>query len=419
MRYEIVVGLRYLARRDRSFLGLITAITVGGVAVGAAALIVVLAVLTGFERALLAQILSVESDVEISGTRGPLDVALAERVADVALEHPDVRAATPFVTGQALLIGGARPTGVLLRAVDPARARAPGFERLEPEGPGHAFDLLADRGREAPGIVLGSALAASLGVWVGDRLPLASPAGVTLTPFALGPAIETVEVAGIVEVGPHAPHALVVHAHVADGRRFLGLGDHVSGVAVRADDPADAREIRTWLEGRLGPSLRVRDWEQRNGPILDALRLERIVFFVVVLMITLVATFNIVSTLVMTVLQKTRDVAILEAMGATPASIQRIFVVQGLAIGLGGAVLGGIAGLGVVSILDPAARWLERATGRTIVPSIFNVEGVPTVLHAPDVVLVLASALALSFLATLHPARRAASIDPAVALRSA
>ena len=424
MTYERFVGLRYLTTRGRqTFISIITVISLGGVSLGVAALIIVLAVLTGFEETLKDKILGINPHILVIGYGGGMDDA--DDVMAEALATPGVIAATPFVYGHVMLSDDFGQAGVMLRGIDPARAgeviQVLDGTHLEEGSLAELTPISKDR---LPGILLGDAMARDLAVVPGDTITVLSHSG-TLNPFMPGPSVSPFRVAGIYDSGMEEYDSQLAFVHIEEGQRLFGTKGKVSGIELRVNDPYRAEEIKADVQARLGDRpLAFRSWLTMNAPLLAAFKLEKVVYFVVVVLITLVASFNIVSTLIMVVMEKRKDIAILKTMGATATGIRRIFMVEGLVVGIGGTFLG-VAG-GLVTALN--LPWLadryeslcSQVTGKVckILPDgVFYIDKVPSRVNPSEVVLVAVTAIVICLLATVLPAWQASRLDPAEALR--
>jgi lipoprotein-releasing system permease protein len=404
--YELMLGLRYLGSRGhRAQLSLFAWIGVGGVFLGVAALIVVLAVMTGFQDGIRDRIISANPHVLImeAGGRGVADGgALAEQVAPV----PGVVSATPFVLQQALFTsptGGA--TGGLLRGVDlatPAVRQAIASQvrlgRLEP---------LLD-GRE-PALLLGRELARSLGVAPGDHVTVISPQG-AMTAVGLVPKMRRFLVAGYVEVGMYEYDVSLAYTTLAAAQEFAGLADRVTGVEVKLADPFAAKEVGRLIVDRLKGAYWIRDWMDMNRNLFAALQLEKLALFVIVTIIVLVAAFAIIGHLVLLVAEKRKEIGILKAMGAGAGSIGAVFLVAGMLIGVVGTVAGSAFGLLLIWVQNTYK--IIRLAG-----DVYQISYLPMKLTGADFAMIVGSTLVISFLATLSPARRAARLDPVDVLR--
>ena len=414
MRYPLFIGLRYLrAKRSEGFLSLITAISTGGVAVGVMTLNVVLAVMTGFEEDLRDRILGFTPHVVVSdyGASMPVAPAVESRLRAI----PGVEAADAFVQGQAMLASGSDVAGVLLRGVHPQPGGAIDFSRhlrggrIEDLGTRHAVQRDESGARvELPGIVLGTELARQLGVEVGEPISVVAPAGVP-TVVGLVPKVRRFAVVGLFEAGMLEYDSALAFVSIAEAQRFFGLGDAVSGIEVRTADLDAAEAVAGRIAGQLDFPYRVQSWRDLNHNLFAAIRLEKFVYFLVLTLIVLVAAFNIVATLVMVVMEKRRDIAVLKSMGATGRGIAEIFITKGLIIGGVGTALGTALGLLLCGLLRRYVIQLPAG--------VFYTPTLPVAIYPQYFVLVVAVSLAICLLATLYPARQASRLVPVEAIR--
>jgi lipoprotein-releasing system permease protein len=410
--YEIAVGFRYTrARRGsgrNSFISFIALMSMAGIALGVAALIVVLSVMNGFQQELRNRILSVASHIEIRGLPVLADDA---DVAKAALRNPHVKAAAPYVLGQAMLSAGDVNRGAVVRGIDPQQEagvadigksmRAGSLEALRPG----AF-----------GIVLGGELARALGVRVGDPVVVIIPQG-TVTPAGMLPRLKSFRVVGIFEVGMYEFDSGLALISIDDAQRLYRL-DGVSGVRLKLDDMFNAPAVARELAGSLKVDAEIRDWTRSHANFFRAVAIEKRVMFIILLLIIAVAAFNIVSAQVMTVTDKQADIAILRTIGASPGSIMAIFVVQGALIGVIGTLIGVVGGIVLALNVDVVVPAIERVFGiQFLDKSVYYISELPSDLQRGDVVTIALIALLLALLATIYPAWRAARVNPAEALR--
>ena len=429
--YEIFIGLRYLRakRRDRT-ISLNTFVSVTGITLGVAALIGTLGIMTGFKEDLQAKILGTTSHIlvhdrmrENMADYAPL-VAKAEQV-------PHVVAATPFIFRQVLLTSQSAVQGIILRGIDPKNeirvtelvrnikagdlndlerpAEAVRKARQDEERP--PVNRGAEAGTEPeqthPGIILGKELSTRLSAFVGDTVNVVSPVG-NVSAIGMIPKIRTFTVVAVFQTGMYEYDSSLAYIALKDAQQFFNMGNTVTGIEVKVDDIFQASEIARSIELALGLQYWARDWMQLNRNLFSALKLEKTMMFLLLVLITLVASFNIVSTLTMIVTEKQREIAILKAMGATRKGIMRIFMLNGLVIGATGTIIGVPLGY--------AFLWLIQNYW-TFDQTVYYISHVPVHVQAVDVILVSFSAMLISFGATLHPSWQAAKLDPAAALR--
>lgn len=408
---ELLIGLRYTrAKRRNHFISFISATSMVGVVLGVWALISVMSVMNGFHKELRERILFVVSHVTISDLQGGLEdwEGLEKRLSD----NGEVAAQSPFILGQGLLTRGSEVTGALIRGVLPDK------ERKVSEVLNHV--VAGDPGSLTPGgfgIILGHSLARILGVGVGDKVTVVAPKG-RVTPAGLLPRLKRFTVVGLFRIDMHEYDSGIALVHIDDAARLLDMEGKVSGLRLRLHDVDRAPLVGRQIGQDLQNQYWVRDWTREHANFFRALEIEKRVVFIVLTLIIAVAAFNIVSTLVMIVTDKQPDVAILRTLGMSPASVMRVFMVQGTVIGfvgtLTGAVLGVITALNVQTIV-PA---IERLFNTELFPvSVYVITDFPAELRWPDVIWVVVIALLLSFLATLYPAWRASRVQPAEALR--
>lgn len=422
MSYEFFIGLRYLkSRRTSALVSFITVISTAGVALGVLALIVVIAVMSGFERELRTKILGTKSHVLVLKAGDGL-LEDPTRVLEVVRSVPGVAAASPFTVHQVMLVSGRGAAGAVLQGMDPASkeevgdlARALRYGSLADLAPA---PVAAADGALLDGVLLGRTLAFTLGLTVGDVVTVLSPVGSGISPLGIAPRLKRFRVAGVFSVGMHEYDSGLAYVAISAAQQFFRLGRAVSGIEVRLNDFWRASEVAEALEARLGPPHYTRTWMQMYQPLFAALRLEKITMFIILVMIVVVASFGIVSTLSMAVVEKRKEIAILKSMGATAASILKIFLIRGLVIGLSGTAMGLLGGLLITFNLDPIVGFLERVFGVRAFPAeVYLLDRLPHQLNTGDVTAILSCSLAIAFLATLYPALQASRLDPVEAMR--
>ncbi|WP_341645164.1 lipoprotein-releasing ABC transporter permease subunit [Thauera sp. SDU_THAU2] len=416
MLYEFLVGLRYTRSRKRAqgrnrFISFISLVSMFGIALGVAALIVVLSVMNGFQEELRSRILGVASHVQVQSFDGGLHEW--QRVADEAMRHPAVKAAAPYVQEQGMLSFDEGVRGTVVRGVVPSEEdKVADFGQYMKAG---SFDALQP-GRF--GIVLGRDLAQALRVQLGDKITLIAPQGL-VTPAAVLPRVKQFELVGVFEAGMYEYDSGLALVHVADAQALYRLGDAVSGVRLKLDDlfaaPRVARELAMQISV---PGLMIHDWTRSHANFFRAVALEKTMMTLILFLIVAVAAFNIVSTLVMAVQEKYADIAILRTLGASPASIMGIFVLQGSIIGLVGLLAGVAGGLAIAGNLDVVIPALETLTGATLWnKEIYYIKELPSKVLPADVISIVSVSFVLTLLAALYPSWRASRVNPAEALR--
>jgi len=411
VRYEILVGLRYTrARRRNRFIGVNSLVSMIGIAVGVWALIVVLSVMNGFQKEVRTRILGVASHVQLSGDGNRLDDWPA--IAKLATQHPRVVAAAPYVNAQAMLTAGQAVRGAIVRGILPAEEeRVADFGRHMRAG---SLELL--RPGEF-GVVLGADLARALGLLPGDKVAVIAPQGL-VTPAGLIPRLKQFTVVGIFEAGIADADAALALVNLRDAQALYQMGEAVSGVRLKLDDLFAARSVARELLAQLPPNVYATDWTRSHANFFRAVEIEKRVMFIILALIILVAAINIVSTLVVAVTDKQADIAILRTLGAAPASVMQIFVVQGMVIGVVGTAIGIAFGIITALNIDVIVPAIENAFQiKFLSKDVYLIPDLPSDLQAGDVTAVALMALALSFLATLYPSWRASQLNPAEALR--
>lgn len=411
MQYELLVGWRYTrAKRRNHFISFISLTSMLGIALGVAALIVVLSVMNGFQKELRARILGVASHVQITGVNNQLDEWQA--VAKEASAHPRVVAAAPFVNAQAMLSSGGGVRGTVVRGI------VPQLEDKVAEIGAHmaagSLDALA------PGefrIVLGSELARALGAVTGDKIVLIAPQGL-VTPAGILPRLKQFTVSGIFEVGMFEYDSGLALVHLEDAQKLYRMEDRVSGVRLKLDDLFRSREVTRDLMTRLRGDIYISDWTRSHANFFRAVQIEKNVMFIILLLIVAVAAFNIVSTLVMAVTDKQPDIAILRTLGASPGGIMKIFIVQGVLIGVIGTLIGVAGGVVLALNIDVVVPFLERLFNMQFLSrEVYYISELPSDLQRGDVLVITLVSLGLSLVATLYPSWRASRVNPAEALR--
>ncbi|AOF85056.1 liporeleasing system, transmembrane, LolC/E family protein [Hydrogenophaga sp. RAC07] len=412
--YELILGWRYTragrATRRNGFISFISGVSMLGIALGVAALIIVLSVMNGFQKEVRDRMLGVLSHIEVFEPSGQAIPNLADTLAKIE-RHPEVVGAAPFVGAQALIARGEDMKGALVRGIDPA---------LEPK----VTDLAAQLADTVLprlvsgefGVILGGELARSLGVIAGDSVTLIAPSG-QVTPAGVVPRIRQMTVVGTFDSGHYEYDSALALLHQEDAARIFRV-EGPTGVRVKIKDLHAAREVAVSIAADLDPGLLVRDWTRQNRTWFAAVQLEKRMMFIILTLIVAVAAFNLVSTLVMTVTDKRADIAILRTLGASPQSIMGVFMVQGAMVGVIGTGAGLLLGLGIAFNIDTLVPALERLLGASFLPQdIYLISRMPSDPQQADILPVAVISLILSFLATIYPSWRASRVNPAEALR--
>jgi len=412
--FELAVGLRYTlsgrrAGRRNGFISFISALSVAGIALGVAALIVVLSVMNGFQKEVRDRMLSVLSHIEVIATDKPMLDWPA--VLEQTRRDPRIVAGAPYVSGQAMLTRDDSVRGVLVRGIDPA---------LEPKVSELGTQVVQGRlDSLVPGefgIAIGRVLARQVGVGLGDRIALIAPQG-TVTPAGVVPRVRQFTVVAIFESGHFEYDATLVLTALDDAAKLFRV-EGVSGLRLRTTDMQEAPRIAAELMRTLDPSLYARDWSRENRNWFAAVQIEKRMMFIILTLIVAVAAFNLVSMLVMTVTDKRSDIAILRTLGAAPRSVMAVFVVQGALVGLLGTLIGVTLGTLLALNVGPVVGSIERLFGFQVLPSgVYFISYLPSDLHWLDVVTIGLTSSVLAFAATIYPSLRAASVRPAEALR--
>ena len=410
LRYELLIGLRYTrAKRRNHFISFISLISMLGIALGVAALIVVLSVMNGFQTELRGRILAVVSHIQITGATG--EMADWQEVAKASATHPQVLAAAPYVQAQGMLSFGQSVRGAMVRGVLPdLEDKVADFRPHMKEGKLESL---------SPGsfnVVLGSELAHALGVFVGDKVTLIAPQGV-VTPAGVVPRLKTFTVSGIFEVGMFEYDSGLALIQLEDAQRLYRMDDRVSGVRLKLEDLFKAPMVARQLASRINTAAYLSDWTRSHANFFRAVQIEKNMMFIILSLIVAVAAFNIVSTLVMAVTDKQADIAILRTLGASPRSIMGIFMIQGALIGFVGLGLGIAGGVSLALNIDVVVPFIERVLGTQLFDKqVYYISNLPSELQWRDVLTVTGVSFVLSLVATIYPSWRASRVNPAEAL---
>ncbi len=426
--FELILGWRYTragrATRRNGFISFISGVSMLGISLGVAALIIVLSVMNGFQKEVRDRMLSVVSHIEIFAPNGAALPDLARTLTEVRA-NPAVVGAAPFIAAQALLARGEDMKGAMVRGIDPVAEPQVSDFFFDVKGTSFPKQVTGEFSKQAVlerltsgqfGVVLGVELARGLGVREGDKVTLMAPSG-QVTPAGVVPRLKQMTVVGTFDSGHFEYDSTLVLMHMDDAARLFRL-EGPTGVRLKLNDLHRARAVASELVGSLSGDLLVRDWTRQNRTWFAAVQLEKRMMFIILTLIVAVAAFNLVSTLVMTVTDKQSDIAILRTLGASPGSIMGIFVVQGAMVGVIGTLVGLLLGLGVAFNIDVIVPALERLLGASFLPrDIYLISRMPSEPQQADIVPIALISLVLAFFATLYPSWRASRVNPAEALR--
>lgn len=412
--FELFVGMRYTrAKRKNHFISFISLTSMIGIALGVAALIVVLSVMNGFQKELRTRILGVASHLEVTGSNNML--ADWPAVAAMAGKHPHALATAPYITAQGMLSYGQGVQGAIIRGVLPAQE-----DKVADLGRHMKAGKLIDLRAGEFGIILGADLAFALGAQLGDKVVLMAPQG-QFTPTGVVPRLKQFTLVGLFQIGMYEYDAGLALIHIADAAKLYRMENKVSGVRLKLDDLFDAPSIAVSLREQLnqyGGNYYVSDWTQQHANFFRAVQMEKRVMFIILTLIVAVAAFNIVSTLVMAVTDKRADIAIMRTLGASPMSIMLIFIIQGALIGLIGTFLGAMFGIVVALNIDTIIPFIEHLLQvQFLAKDVYYISDLPSDLIWSDVMTIVIMSFVLSLLATLYPSWKASKINPAEALR--
>jgi len=423
--YELFISRRYLsAKRKQIFVSIITFISIFGIFLGVAALIIVLAVMNGFEEDLRTKILGIKSHIELTtDMTGPMKdyQNVRERIADVE----GVVASTPFIYSQAMIRNGNGVTGVVIRALDTQSAfKVINLGKIK-EGNIEYLNKIPQeispnyKNEKVPleGIIIGKEMARNMGIFLYDPITIISPVSIS-TPMGMVPRMKKFIVVGIFESGFYEYDSTLAYLSLKSCQDFLQMGDTVTGIDIKVNDIYEADSIARNVQNKLGFPFRTQNWMQMNKNFFSALKLEKRVMFIILSLIVLVAAFNIISALIMIVMEKSKDIAILKSMGATSRSIMKIFIYQGLIIGVIGTTLGCIAGVTIALNIPKVSLFVEKIFHFKILPGdVYYLSELPSKVNYGDVAIIVAGTLLICFLSTIYPSLSASKSDPAESLR--
>jgi lipoprotein-releasing system permease protein len=426
MSYELFVSIRHLsAKKSQKFISLNTWISIAGVGLGVMALIVVIAVMSGFSKDLRDKILGTNSHIVVSN----MNQAMVENYNDILKKIRSVKgvtAAAPFIMNQVMLINGDRVSGVVARGIDPdSEGVVSDLGKNMISGtlfdlkvkPNHFKNIKSRQGKKRAGIILGKELSRRMGVGVGDIVSMVSPVS-RVTPVGLIPRMKLFKVVGVFESGMYEYDANLSFILLKSAQKFFSMKNGISGIEIRVADIEQAGDIASIIQKELGFPYLVRDWMRMNRNLFSALKLEKIVMFIILILIIFVAAFNIVSTLFMLVMEKAKEIAILKSMGASCTSIIKIYSYQGLVIGLVGTFLGCAAGFVIVPNLNEIVGFIEVVFGIEAFPSdVYYLDRLPSKIQYMDSLLIIIFSVVICLAASLYPAWRASKIDLVDGLR--
>lgn len=420
--FELAFALRYLrARRKQAFISVITVISVGGIALGVAALIIVLAVMTGFEQDLREKILGIRAHILV--TRQQFSEAPQLLLSDEVMQRiravDGVAGVSPFVFGQVMVRSPNRTQGIAIRGVDPRlEASVSDLQKNMIEGKLDSLlrrdfkpedDSEDDAEGEYDGVIVGQELADNLGLYLGDKVAVISPFG-RQTPTGLVPKLRWMVVAGIFRSGMFEFDSNLAYVSLVAAQDFFDMGDEINGYEIRTSDIYEAKRVAEEVAHVLGPPYKATDWQEMNKTLFAAMKLEKIAMFIILALIVLVAAFNIASTLIMMVMERNKDIGILKSMGASNRSVMGIFMIEGTLIGIAGTVIGAIVGALICHVADK--YHLIKLAG-----DVYYLSYLPFKMTLVDFVLICLGSVLLSFVSTLYPSRQAARLDPVEAIR--
>lgn len=402
--FELFVSMRYLrAKRRQTFISIITFISVAGVALGVLALVVVLSVMSGFETDLRDRILGTTSHANLLSLKG--NFRDYEEIVEKVLKTPGVLSASPYLYTQVLISGRGGASGAILRGVDVTSSKS--TTGVETFIVGGRIEDLEDE--EVPSIILGKELSGAIGAFPGDFVDVMVPAG-GISPFGPIPEVEKFRVAAVFQSGMFDFDTGFSFVSLKNAQRIMLAGDTVTGIEIKVDDIYRADSIASVIQKNLGFPFIARDWMRSNRNLFSALKLEKVVMFIILVLIVFVAAFNIVSTLIMVVMEKTKDIAVLMSLGVKAASIRKIFAIEGLIIGIIGTAIGLLLGFALCVLLD-TYQFIHLPS------DVYYISTLPVKIDPLTFIIIAISAVTICYLATLYPSSQASKIDPAEALR--
>jgi lipoprotein-releasing system permease protein len=422
MKFELFVSLRYLmAKRKQAFFSIITVISILSVTIGVTALITVLGVMSGFENDLKEKILGMNAHIRIF--KFDKGIENYPYVSSQIAKITGVMATTPFVYSEAMLSSKAAVSGIVLLGIHPETVgQVTNLKQnlikgnldnlMHPGLPG-----LPPHGSNLPGMFIGKELAKIFGISFLDEVTVISPLG-EQTPMGMVPKMKKFRIVGIFDSGMYEYDTKWAYIFLPTAQQFFQMGEAVTGIEVKISNPYEAHTIAGAIEKKLGVSYQARDWMGMNKNLFSALRIEKIIMFIILVLIILVASFGIISILIMVVMEKTSDIAIMKTMGAKASSIMKIFMIDGLVIGIFGTLLGTIGGLSLGKNIQAVANVLEKRFHINVFPpDVYYIDKLPFQINPTDIMLIIAITLTVTFFATVFPSWQASRLDPAKALR--
>lgn len=409
---ELFIGLRYTrAKRKTHFVSFIAFISIAGVSLGVFALIVVLSVMNGFGNELRDRTLSMTSHATITGFDGT--VSNWKQNAETAMQNPNVVSAAPYIRKEVMLSNGRRVSGALVRGIEPEAEK-----NVSTVASKMVSGELTDLQSGDYGIVIGRELANSLGVYEGDKITVITPQA-SVTAIGVMPRLRRFKVVGVFEVGMHEFDSAMAYMHIDDAAKLFQIEEgRVNGIRLKLADLFEAKSVTRELDKVFGEEYWIRDWTRQHSNFFKALKTEKTVMFIILLMVIAVAALNIVSTLMMTVTDKEADIAILRALGMTPGSVMIIFIIQGTVIGMFGTLIGVAAGVPVALNVFEIVSWMEQLFNTDFLPSdVYYISDITADVQPREVITYAVSAFLITILATIYPAWRASRTMPAEALR--